>query len=176
MDLAQKIYGLDVAYAKGKSTRKRPPIAVEDTVAVPPELYEFQRAVDLCIDTLFINGHGFLSTVSKRLYYRTCTYCPAREIKYYRSALKEVIGVYQHASFHIGTISADREFKPVLEVLQQEGYDFIPNYASAQEHVPEAERNNRVIKERTRATFHLIPFKALPKTMVICLPWIQPAN
>jgi hypothetical protein len=33
-------------------------------------------------------------------------------------------------------------------------YGISMNFASAQEHVPEAERNNRVIKERFRATFH----------------------
>ena len=38
--------------------------------------------------------------------------------------------------------------------------------ANPQEHVPEAERNNRVIKERFRAAFHRLPFKKMPKIMV----------
>ena len=40
------------------------------------------------------------------------------------------------------------------------------NYASAQEHVPRAERNNRTIKERIRSTFHRLPYNNLPKIMV----------
>jgi hypothetical protein len=40
------------------------------------------------------------------------------------------------------------------------------NYASPQEHVPEAEHNNRVIKERIRATYHCLPYDRLPRIMV----------
>jgi hypothetical protein len=40
------------------------------------------------------------------------------------------------------------------------------NYAAAQEHVPRAERNNRVIQERVRATYHRLPFTHLPRIMV----------
>jgi hypothetical protein len=40
------------------------------------------------------------------------------------------------------------------------------NYASPQEHVPEAERNNRVIKERIRATYHRLSYDHLPPIMV----------
>ena len=40
------------------------------------------------------------------------------------------------------------------------------NDANPQEHVPEAERNNRVIKKRCRATFHRLPFTYLTKIMV----------
>jgi hypothetical protein len=40
------------------------------------------------------------------------------------------------------------------------------NYASPQEHVPEAERNNRVIKEQIHATYHCLPYDCLPRIMV----------
>jgi hypothetical protein len=40
------------------------------------------------------------------------------------------------------------------------------NYANPQEHVPEAERNNCVIKERFQSAFHQLPFKSIPKIMV----------
>jgi hypothetical protein len=40
------------------------------------------------------------------------------------------------------------------------------NYANPQEHVPEAERNNRVIKEQVRATYHRLPFSCLPRIMI----------
>jgi hypothetical protein len=40
------------------------------------------------------------------------------------------------------------------------------NYASTQEHVPEAKRNNRVIKERIHATYHRLPYDRLPRIMV----------
>jgi hypothetical protein len=45
-------------------------------------------------------------------------------------------------------------------------YNIKMNYANPQEHVPEAERNNRVIKERFRAEFHPLPFTMIPQIMV----------
>ena len=48
----------------------------------------------------------------------------------------------------------------------QDVYNVRMNYANPQEHVPEAERNNRVLKERFRANFHRLPFKKMPKVMV----------
>ena len=40
------------------------------------------------------------------------------------------------------------------------------DYCAAKQHVPEAERNNRVIKERTRVGYHRLPYKNTPKVMI----------
>jgi hypothetical protein len=40
------------------------------------------------------------------------------------------------------------------------------NYASTQEHVPRAERNNRVLQERVRAAYHRFSYTHLPRTLV----------
>jgi hypothetical protein len=40
------------------------------------------------------------------------------------------------------------------------------NYASPQEHVLEAEHNNRVIKEWVHMTYHHLPYNHLPCIMV----------
>ena len=52
------------------------------------------------------------------------------------------------------------------------------NTASASEHVPEIERQHRVIKERARACRHSLPFKMIPKLMITemiykCVLWIN---
>ena len=39
------------------------------------------------------------------------------------------------------------------------------NYTARDDHVPEAGRNNRVIAERIRATYHKLPYKTMPKIM-----------
>jgi hypothetical protein len=62
-------------------------------------------------------------------------------------------------------IKCDNEFRPLMEPLGHT-YHIALNYANPQEHVPEAERNNRVIKERVRATYHRLPFTHLPRLMV----------
>lgn len=40
------------------------------------------------------------------------------------------------------------------------------SFANPHEHVPEVERNNHTIKERIRATYHMLPYQTLTKTMV----------
>jgi len=40
------------------------------------------------------------------------------------------------------------------------------NFSNPGDHVLEAERNNRMITERIRATFHRLPYKAIPLIMV----------
>ena len=44
--------------------------------------------------------------------------------------------------------------------------DIVVNYTNASNHVPEMERNNRTIKERIRATFQRLPYKAIPCIMI----------
>ena len=64
-------------------------------------------------------------------------------------------------------VCADRKFKPVLQVLQDDGCSFMTNLANTQEHVAEAEHNNHILKEHIWAPYHGIPYKMLPQT-VIC--------
>jgi hypothetical protein len=40
------------------------------------------------------------------------------------------------------------------------------NFTNALDHVPEAERNNRTIKEWVRAAYHRLPSKALPQQLI----------
>ena len=76
-----------------------------------------------------------------------------------------MLHLYKNAGFPVIIINSDNEFRPVFEPMKAE-FGFQPNYASAQEHIPEAERNHRVIKERVRACFHNAPFKLLPRVAV----------
>ena len=55
------------------------------------------------------------------------------------------------------------EFKKLTQELEP---TINVNLASAQEHVPEAERNNRTIQERIRSIYHTLPFDALPSTLL----------
>jgi hypothetical protein len=52
------------------------------------------------------------------------------------------------------------------------------NTTAAQEHVGEIERKIRVIKERARGTFNTLPYKKLPRMMIIellhfCVMWMN---
>ena len=63
-------------------------------------------------------------------------------------------------------VCVTHEFKPVLHILQDSGWSFMTNLANAQEHVPEAEHNNCIFKECIHTTYHGIPYKILPRTII----------
>jgi hypothetical protein len=150
---------------KGKTTRKKPLPVVSDYIDIPPELVSNHQNVTLCVDGMNINGLWFLTTISWHIMYRTAEWVPSKSVKAYRSVLDNVFRIYNKAGFKFTTINCDNEFRPLMDELQ-DFYNIKMNYAAAQEHVPEAERNNRVIKERFRSAFHRLPFNKLPKIMV----------
>ena len=80
------------------------------------------------------------------------------------TGLDKVMMLYKQAGFKVTTIYSDKEFKPLEDIIFQE-YHSTLNCSCAQEHVPKAKNNNNVIKERTRAAYHSLPFKAITKTM-----------
>jgi len=67
----------------------------------------------------------------------------------------------------IHTIMADNEFQALKEDLEEMGMNV--HVVSKNEHAPEVERQNRVIKERTRAVIQTMPNKRIPKKMRIAL-------
>lgn len=165
VDLAVQIFGLDVPSAKGKITRRRPNLPTEDIVAVPPELLAAHQHVELAIDTMFVCGIAFLTTISKKIKYRTATWIPKLTKQHYMDALEPILRMYARAGMTISRIHADNEFRPALNELKYR-HQFEPVFVSAQEHVPEAERNNRTLKERIRAAYALSPLKTPPKAVI----------
>lgn len=164
VDVAEKIFGKDVGSLKGKTSRSKPTPVVHDIVEIPPELKEAQRDIDLCFDIMFVNGWPFLVSVSKRLKYRTVELISSRKMDECKQKLNNIIKIYHNAGFKIQTISCDNEFKPLRSFMLDHG--ITPNFSSAQEHVPEAERNIRVIKERIRAVYHDLPFDSISRIML----------
>ena len=72
------------------------------------------------------------------------------------------------------TIFADQEFKPLEKFIKGE-YQATLNCTNINKYVPEAENNNKVIKEQACAGYHTLLFQALPyimiKILVMELAW-----
>ncbi len=162
---AEKIFGPDIGGLKGKTTRRTPVPVVDDQIEIPRELITAQKEVTLSMDGMKVNGLYFLTTISHNLYYRTAQWVPNQTSEAYHDTLLQVLRVYTLAGFKVTTIHCDNEFQPLLNTLATE-YQIHLNFANPQEHVPAAERNNRVIKERVRASYHRLPYQHLPRLMV----------
>ena len=144
--IAEKIYGKDIGSLKGKTTRSKPTPVMKDYIEIPKELVATHEEVELAIDIMFIHKIPFLTTISKSIMYRTAQPLENKTPTVYRSALDKIFRLYNTAGFRIKMIKADQEFKPILDGIKDD-LDITMNYASAEAHVPEAERNNRTIKE-----------------------------
>ena len=166
--IAERIYGKDIGSLKGKTVRTKPTPVIKNYIKIPQELITKHENIKLSIDMMFIHKIPFLTSISKNIMYRTAQPLEDKSPTAYRSALDTIFRIYNHSGFKITTIKADQEFKPILNDIKDD-LDITMNFASAQEHVPEAERNNRTIKERFRSQYQRLPFKAIPKIMIKAL-------
>ena len=82
-------------------------------------------------------------------------------------ACERIFGIYSRRSFKVTDMVMDMQFEPICAQLQCR--EVTLNTASAKEHVAEIERFIRVIKERTRALRSHLPYKKLPKHLLIAI-------
>ena len=163
---ATKIWGPDVPSLKGKTTRKTPTTVPTDIVEVPVEIRTLHRMVTLSIDVFFVNKIPFFLTLSQKITFTTVTHLANRKISTIFAALKSIFFYYLQKGFQITTIKADNEFAPLTELLYELPGAPTLNLTSANEHEPNIERRIRVVKERTRAIHHSLPFTAVPTKML----------
>ena len=62
-------------------------------------------------------------------------------------------------------VHCDQEFRTLMGPVA-DGLGVEMNCTTTDEHVPEAEQNNRTIQERIRATYHHLPYAMIPKMML----------
>jgi hypothetical protein len=60
---AKKIFGTDMSSLRGKSTMRKSTLVREDSIEIPEELILQNREIDLCIDIMYVNECGFMTTI-----------------------------------------------------------------------------------------------------------------
>ena len=160
--LIECLFVPNIPTIKGKTTRQCLHQLVSDMVSIPHELHDTQCDVCLYIDIMYVNGMPFLTTISKNIKYCTAMWVADDTAPTITSLVESILKLYQQASFQVMEVCTDCKFKPVLQVLQEDGWSFMTNLANALEHVPEAECNNCILKEHSHTTYHGIPHKMLP--------------
>jgi hypothetical protein len=167
VNLAMKAYGPDISGIKEKITRRKPITVVDNTVEIPEELLEIQQDLKVSMDGMTVNSMKFLTAISHDLYYRPAQYITNPVASVYKVCMKEFVTIYKKGGFSISDIHCDNEFHKVMDPFSASQNPPIKmNYVSAQEHVPRAEQNDRVIQKRVRAAYHRFPYTHLPRTLV----------
>ena len=160
---ARKIYGPDITGIRGKTVRKKPVPVVESYVAVPRDFVLNNKYITLAADVFFVDGIPILLTLSRKIKFITTEYTPVRTAKQLSKSIKKVLRVYQRAGFTVRTVLMDGEFEKVKEELPS----IVSNTTAAKEHVAEAERSIRVVKERSRGIRALLPYTHIPRRVKI---------
>ena len=109
---------------------------------------------------MFVNGLPFLVTSSRGSSLVTIEHLPSRTAKHLVKTLERVFRIYSTAGFIVQTAMIDIDVEKLNPHVAL-------NTTATREHVGEIEQQIRVIKERARGTFNTLPYKKLPRMMVI---------
>jgi hypothetical protein len=150
---AKKIFGADMSSLRGKLARCKSTPVQEDAIEIPEELILQNQEIDLCIDIMYVNECGFMTTINRTIQFSSALPIENRTHEEYYCVLDMVLRLYNSAGFHIKTIHCDGEFHAMMDKVKDD-LGVCMNFTNALDHVPEAERNNRTIKERVRAAYH----------------------
>jgi len=160
---ANRIFGPDLANLRGKTIRTKPEHVRVEYVKIPWDFVELHKYVMLVADIMFVNGLPFLVTSSRGISLVTIEYLKSRTAKRLVDTLERVIRIYSKAGFIVQTALMDMEFKKLRDELP----NITLNTTAAREHVGEIERKIRVVKERASSMMRILPYKLLPKLVII---------
>ena len=137
----------------------------KDLVEIPAEINEKHHDIELCMDIMFVNECGMLTAIDRLIQFRSVVPIDTKTQCDYYKALDVIFHQYNKGGFVIKTIYCDGEYLAMMNKVS-DGLDVVMNYTNASDHMPEVERNNHTIKERIRATFQRLPYKAIPRIMI----------
>jgi hypothetical protein len=159
--LGRSKYGIE-----GKTVRRQPDAVVTDSLPVPTTILDYYSDITLSVDVMHVNQVPFLISLSDHVHYGTIRALDSMKIPNMEDEIKRIIRLYAVRGFHIKYILVDIQFKAIKD---RGNLEAIVNVVGKGEHAPVIERFIRVIKERCRCYYAMLPFDDLPRMMVIHL-------
>ena len=160
---AHRIFGPDLAGIRGRTVRRPPDSVTTNYVQIPRVILERHQLVTLAADVMFVNGVPFLVSVARGLNLVTTEFTPSRTAKQLAAGITRMMDLYARGGFQVGTVLMDNKFEKLWNLVPI----LVVNTTAAKEHVPEVERKIRLIKERGRGILNTLPFKKMPRLMLI---------
>ena len=164
--LALDMLGKSEYAVRGKTTGTQSEAVTEQLVEVPRTIINHYRNVELSADVLHVNKIPFLATLSRHIHYTTIGALDDMKMVTLEKTFQAVLRAYRVRGFNVVTVHVDIQFKAMKD---QNLLGIRVNVVSKEEHVPDIERLIRVIKERARSYYAMLPFDFMPQTMVIHL-------
>ena len=161
--VAEIIYGPNVKCLKGKTVRKTTKQVRMESFKLPLTISDKYREVTLAVDIMFVRGYRFLVSVSEHIGFGTCGFLKDAKIITIQTQFERVCNLYKTRGFRVKLAIMDGQFEP-LKGRMPTGVQL--QVISADVHVGLVERYIRTIKERTRCTICVLPYKYYPFVMV----------
>jgi hypothetical protein len=145
----------------------RQPDAVEiNLVLLPKSVEDHYRDVTLAVDVMHVNKIPFLVSISRKIDYSTAHVIHCMKIPV-MDAIKCIRRAYETRGFTIKFLLVDIQFRGIKDRNNLQGV--IVNIISRDEQVEDIERLIQVFKERIRCYWAMLPFKKIPRIMVVKL-------
>ena len=125
---------------------------------------------------MFVKRITFVTTNSRHIKFTTVEDIQRRTKLQLSKSIKNVIAIYTQRGFKVEhALLGEKSVHLCTELLNM---GIHANFATRNEHVPDIERQHRVIKERARACRSTLPFEVLPKLLLVemvnnCVLWIN---
>ena len=117
-----------------------------------------------------------MNTFSRNIKFTTVEAIQNRTKAQLVQSIKYVLPIYTQQGLQVDNAILGCEFVPLCTDLLTPGIN--PNFDTRNEHVPEIKWQHRVIKERAQVFLHSLPFKVLPRLMLVemvnnCALWLN---
>ena len=132
---------------------------------MPKEILEKHSKIELCMDTMYINGVGLMTAIDRTIKYWSVECIESKKPQEHLRALSAIVSRYNKAGYYVHMVYCDREFKPIFKDAWDQ-LELTINYANTYDHVAEAEHNNWFLKERFQTKFHYLTDEAIPRLMI----------
>ena len=99
VDIAVKIFGLDIGSLKGKSIRHQPPLERDNMIQIPTELTQEHKNLILCIDIMFVNGQTLLTAINQSICFRLLVPLESMSKSNMYDALDKILRRYGQSGF-----------------------------------------------------------------------------
>jgi hypothetical protein len=162
---AKEILGPNLGLLKGKTVQRTGSHVRSGQLGIPREIMEKYQDVTIGANIMLVNRIPFLISLLQYIKFGTTEVLKNWKNATIIKAFTNIKGIYAQHGFRLRMCHADGKFEPMQGDLIDMGIDL--NVVSAEEHVPEVERDIRTVKERTHCVYNTVPFKQMPSCMVV---------